>query len=231
MAKYSRTFSLVHLACRFLPGLPPKAYFLNSLADDGALLDLGCGVGSKFDQYRRIRPDLRLYGCDIVDVLDRMPGNINFCIVNIEVDSLPWPADYFDGIILNHVLEHLGDADHALKEMHRVLKTGGKVYIATPSEKSLKYPSFIKWLNREGGPINFFDDPTHIKAYPRQELAILLQRLGFSRIKTGTVRNLPGMLLAPLLVLFGFLTRNRKWAGAGIHQLTGWSIYAIADKT
>ena len=230
MPKYRFRLSFFHFICRCLPGLPPKAYFLDGLAQNGVLLDCGCGDGSKLKQCRTVRPDLRLYGCDILSGPDRAPRDVHFCVVNIGVDVLPWPQGFFDGIILNHVLEHLADADHAVKEIHRVLKRGGKFYLSTPSKRSLSYPSFKKWLNTEGGPINFFDDPTHIKAYSRKDLETLLQKTGFLSIKTGTVGNAVGMLAAPFLIFFGFFLRKRSWASAGIHQLTGWSIYAIAVK-
>ncbi|OPY61705.1 MAG: hypothetical protein A4E56_01877 [Pelotomaculum sp. PtaU1.Bin065] len=230
MSKYCFRLSFFHFICRFFPGLPPKAYFLDGLAQNGVLLDCGCGDCSKLKQCHTLRPDLQLYGCDILSGLDPMPGVVHFYVVNIEIDDLPWPQDFFDGIILNHVLEHLANADHAIKEILRVLKKGGRLYLSTPSKRSLKYPSFKKWLNTNGGPINFFDDPTHIKAYSRKELEALLQKTGFASIKTGVVGNVVGMLAAPFLILFGFLLRKRRWASAGIHQLTGWSIYATAVK-
>jgi len=222
--------SLVRFLCRIMPGLPPKLYFLNSLPENAALLDMGCGNGSKFNQYLRIRNDFRLYGCDIVDYSGSALRGVNFRIVNIQNEPLPWPDCTFDGIILNHVVEHLIRTEYAIRETYRVLKKNGRIYIATPSKKSTCYPSFKGWLGPKGGPINFFDDSSHIQAYSRHDLVMLLKTVGFSHIKTGPVRNILIVVIAPLLIIIGFLIRKRDLAIVGIHQLAAWSIYATAEK-
>ncbi|MBI3353513.1 MAG: class I SAM-dependent methyltransferase [Nitrospirae bacterium] len=62
------------------------------------------------------------------------------CIVSTIVDvvhdlnQFPYPFDdaSFDAVVLNHVIEHLEDIPHTLKEVHRLLKPEGEVWIATP---------------------------------------------------------------------------------------------------
>jgi SAM-dependent methyltransferase len=46
--------------------------------------------------------------------------------------ALPFPSDTVDGILCEMVLEHVPDALDAIAEFHRVLKPGGRLYIAVP---------------------------------------------------------------------------------------------------
>lgn len=45
---------------------------------------------------------------------------------------LPFPAETFDLLICNHVLEHIEDDHRAMSEFYRVLKRGGKRYCKFP---------------------------------------------------------------------------------------------------
>jgi SAM-dependent methyltransferase len=46
--------------------------------------------------------------------------------------ELPLPENSFDTVVSTEVLEHVPDPLRALKEMHRVVKPGGYVVVATP---------------------------------------------------------------------------------------------------
>lgn len=50
----------------------------------------------------------------------------------IDLLALPFAADYFDFVIVNHVLEHVDDDTRALSEIYRVLKPGGIAILQTP---------------------------------------------------------------------------------------------------
>jgi SAM-dependent methyltransferase len=49
----------------------------------------------------------------------------------VDAQAIPFEADTFDAVIANHMLYHVPDRAQALSEMRRVLKPGGKVYLAT----------------------------------------------------------------------------------------------------
>lgn len=48
-------------------------------------------------------------------------------------ESMPFPSEHFDVVIVNEVLEHIADEDAALREIHRVLKPGGKFLLFCPN--------------------------------------------------------------------------------------------------
>ena len=50
----------------------------------------------------------------------------------IDIQDIPYEDDYFDVIYCSHVLEHVPDDEKAMKELYRVLKSGGIALILVP---------------------------------------------------------------------------------------------------
>lgn len=95
-------------------GLSAKK-FLVRYPSGGKKLNLGSGP--------------RIIGSDIVNVdLHPYPG------VSIVADAcaVPLPDSSIARIVSDNVLEHVRDPQKAVKEMHRLLETGGMAYVATP---------------------------------------------------------------------------------------------------
>lgn len=104
---------------------------LERLAQDtggGRLLDLGCGTGFVInlakDLFRQID------GVDItqpmLDRVDLSSGNI--VLHNTRCEDLPFESGTFDAATAYSFLDHLADYSLVLKEAHRVLRPGGKMY-------------------------------------------------------------------------------------------------------
>jgi ubiquinone/menaquinone biosynthesis C-methylase UbiE len=54
-------------------------------------------------------------------------------VVQATLESLALPADWVHGISMLDVLEHLGEPRALLRESHRVLRPGGRIYITVPA--------------------------------------------------------------------------------------------------
>jgi len=50
----------------------------------------------------------------------------------LDITAIDFPADYFDIIICNHVLEHVGADRRSIAELRRVLRPGGIAIISVP---------------------------------------------------------------------------------------------------
>jgi len=112
---------------------------ISSKLKNEQILDIGCGTGLLLQHINNYSKN-RIYGVDIsskmVEVTrkklsPRMKKNV--CVGDIE--KLSFPDNFFDHVIASHVLQHVSDIKKALKEMKRVVKFGGKIWITTSDYK------------------------------------------------------------------------------------------------
>lgn len=94
-----------------------------SEAKDGVgyrILDVGCGIGFVPSLYR---------GWVIIgiDTSEKMLRRNPYECIRASVYEIPFKDKYFDFIICRSLLHHLENPILGLKEMHRVLKIGGKI--------------------------------------------------------------------------------------------------------
>jgi len=129
--------------------------YLLPLRTDSLVLDAGCGWGAVTLALSEV--------CQVV-AIDYRPERMQFVSIRMEqeqidaislacanVRQMPFDDNYFDAVILNGVLEWVGEgsAEHdpqteqqiVLQEIHRVLKAGGALYIGI--ENRIGYPYFF----------------------------------------------------------------------------------------
>lgn len=68
---------------------------------------------------------------------------------------LPFADSSFDLVICNHALEHIAPADDALREIGRVLKPRGRLYVSVPNGYGL-CDGIYRWVFEGGGHLNRF---------------------------------------------------------------------------
>lgn len=110
------------------------AFFLPYLKPGMRLLDCGCGPGSVTLGFaRRVAPG-EVIGVDR-EVAQSAPtvetakreGVTNLRFEEGDIYSLGYPDDSFDAIFGSAILGSVADAEHVVKEMLRVLKSGGVI--------------------------------------------------------------------------------------------------------
>ena len=83
------------------------------------------------------------------------------------------PDRQFDAVTLNHVIEHVHDPVGALREVRRILKPGGAIWIATPNLDGAGFHLFREhWLS--------LDPPRHLMIFNASSLAMACERGGFA---------------------------------------------------
>ena len=97
------------------------------------LLDVGCGRGSFCVSANNRR--LQVAGVDFSKVAlayaKSLKQNIEFVLA--DAHSLPYSDQFFDYVVCLGSLEHFLDKKKVLKEIRRVLKSDGKVFIFLPN--------------------------------------------------------------------------------------------------
>lgn len=100
-----------------------KSYFKNCKK----ILDVGCSTGS----FLEIDPK-RIFGVDIDPDAIKIAKRRGLQVKLADGESLPFNDATFDGVFCSHVLEHVNNPLGLLKEIKRVLKKGGRIFIITP---------------------------------------------------------------------------------------------------
>jgi len=98
------------------------------------ILHAGCG----WDRLEVSRPYTGICKVVGVDVDPRVASMYHSEFHLCSVSGLPFAANSFDLIFCEYVVEHLDDPASAFREMHRVLKPGGRILILTPNRYSYK---------------------------------------------------------------------------------------------
>jgi 2-polyprenyl-3-methyl-5-hydroxy-6-metoxy-1,4-benzoquinol methylase len=210
---------------RTIPWIDTRAAFVARTPKNGSLLDLGSSDGETLCHMAELRPDLQFSSVDIAGRPPRTPPGTSFAKANLESDTLPWPNASFDAITCMHVVEHLNTMASLWREIARLLKPGGRVYVETPGPESVTTPSPPTSL-RGKITLNFYDDPTHIEPVAPETLMKAASASGLTATNTGRSRNL---LFAAAYPVLSILSRSRKRYVAELHW-TGWSVYVIAEK-
>jgi SAM-dependent methyltransferase len=170
--------------------------------------------------FKTHRPDCYYIGLDVGDYnQDARSKDFADEYVLTKPDQFPSAILRFqnqmDAVISNHNLEHCDAPVDVLAAMIKCLKPGGRLYLATPCEESVRFP-------KRKGTLNFFDDHTHktvinwgetISKIAQEGLAVEFLAKRYRPLPLATI----GILLEPGSALL------RKLAPAS----TTWSLYGF----
>jgi 2-polyprenyl-3-methyl-5-hydroxy-6-metoxy-1,4-benzoquinol methylase len=187
------------------------------------VLDVGCGSHSPtitkkwLGQCEYHGVDRALYRNDAEDVeaMDR------FYELDLDNDDLERiPDNHYDLVLFSHVIEHLNDGERVLRELASKVRSGGYMYVETPSPRSLSLPSMT-------GTLNFTDDPTHVRLYRAEEIANTLLQAGLHVLHAGTRRDWLRVALTPIAFPLRYAFQREK-AAADLWDIMGFATYALA---
>ncbi len=127
------------------------------LQEDDVLIDIGTGTGLlAFEAYNKLKESGKVIFSDSAqDCLNECKKiaqdcgiNNNVEFINTDVTNLGLENDSVDVIVMRSVLVHVLDKLTSIRELHRILKPGGRISFFEPIIKSnTKYYELINPLN------------------------------------------------------------------------------------
>jgi SAM-dependent methyltransferase len=146
-----------------------------------SLLEIGCGHGNMLLEARH--KGYRVHGLEYSTDAARV-ANEKLGVDVVRVGALTketYPEQTFDVCILADVIEHVRDPAGFIQDIRRILKTGGVVFIATPSTASWS----ARLLRRHWMEFK----PEHLFYFDRSTLTRLLGNAGFDQIEISSGRK------------------------------------------
>jgi SAM-dependent methyltransferase len=152
-------------------------------APEAKLLDVGCGtawLSECFSNYEGVdsSPDA---------VEGAVERGLRVQLADVG-EALPFEDSEFEAVVLKDLLEHVGDPMRTVREAHRVLRPGGRVFASSPDAQ--------RWV---------WDDYTHRRPFTRRGFRLLFADAGFEVERAGYESVMPGTG-----VVSGWTRRKRR---------------------
>jgi SAM-dependent methyltransferase len=143
------------------------------LASGGRVVDVGAGegyfskmVGDYVEQRLGRAPRAVLSACDLFPEYFRYSGVP--CDPIDATGQFPYADGTFDVACSLEVVEHLEDPFHFMRELHRIVRPGGKVFVSTPNllniNSRLRFLHSGFWLLFDPLPLSS-SDPVHTSGH------------------------------------------------------------------
>jgi len=148
--------------------------WLHEYCPEGRILDVGCGDGyllcllSESNTYELFGVDLSMRRLRRVHKIAQQRGIL---LTQSSIDRLPARNGTFDACILSELMEHLKDLSH-LKEVNRLLKPNGYLFVTVPYKEQLSYyscPHCKKKFNPSG----------HLRVFDEESLRAIMENYQF----------------------------------------------------
>jgi SAM-dependent methyltransferase len=154
-------------------------FYESYLPASGRILDWGCRHAPDACLIRlRLGDAVDIDGCDVTHA-DQHPIFYEFVGLRYERLThpvvLPYLDDYFDAVVGSGVIEHVPFDYESLKELHRVLKPGGRlIFTFVPNTYSVD-----EWWRR------YRKRQAHLRRYTKSQVRDLLLHTGFRPLVLG----------------------------------------------
>jgi ubiquinone/menaquinone biosynthesis C-methylase UbiE len=144
-----------------------------SLRPSDRLLDVGCGTGELLVRLAAKYPHAQLAGLDPVTEMLAVARQKLSDKVDLRVgwaNELPWPAASFDVVVSCNMFHYITHPVHAVREMERVLRPGGRIVITDWCDDYVACRICNLYLRLAA--------KAHYKTYRQAECAALLSEAG-----------------------------------------------------
>ena len=123
-----------------------------NLQEGYKLLEIGYGNGKFIPEYFKICPEIKIYGIDFSETMflqatENNIGLIHKSQVSLSCEdalSMSFPVEMFDAIVTINTVYFWKEAEKQIKELKRVLKKGGRIYIGYRPKEIMQNLPFVE---------------------------------------------------------------------------------------
>jgi SAM-dependent methyltransferase len=151
----------------------------------GKILDIGCGNGWVLYQFKL--KGWEVYGVEPSKIGSEIGNKAGLNIFNGELLSASFDNLKFDYVRSNHSFEHIHNPNEIINEIHRILKSNGKLLIGIPNINGINAKIFNKYWYYLGAPVHTFN-------YCEKTITEILNKNGFKIEKINYNSNWSGVL-------------------------------------
>jgi SAM-dependent methyltransferase len=101
------------------------------------------------------------------------------CMTKLDLTDMPFWDSQFDLVICSHVLEHIPDDAKAMKELFRIIRTGGYLLVLVPISGDTTYEDFS--ITDPAARKKHFGQADHVRVYGWD----IMDRLATAGFRTG----------------------------------------------
>jgi len=153
------------------------------------ILDVGCGTGGTTSSLTKFGTT---YGTDFSTKALQFSNKRGLNVLKSGVYELPFISETFDIITIFDTLEHIKDDLLVLKELKRILKNDGLIFLTVPAYQFL-------WSDHDVSL-------SHYRRYNAKKLSIVVERAGLKKVRISYMIT----ILFPALAIFRLVSKLKK---------------------
>ena len=150
-----------------------------------SFLDIGCGEGFFLEEAQN--RGWKVFGTEFAEKYISICKEKHIEMHYGKLNPDHYSEGFFDVITWFEVIEHINYPVDELKNIHRLLRKNGALYITTPNFNALSR----HWLKGKWSVIEY---PEHLAYYTPRTLRNILKKAGFSSIRIKTTGISPGRI-------------------------------------
>ena len=213
MAESRYPYTTAAAGCAHAYLLDPVKKLVQSLGNEGTVLDLGCGNGSLSHEMSKL--GVEVYGIDRsesgIEIARNAFPQVRFFLGDVEEDLSPDPfqSERFDVVESTEVVEHLYHPRRLVQNAFRLLKPSGHFIISTPYHGWLKNV-VLALSGKMDQHFTALWDGGHIKFWSRETMSGLLTEKGFTDLRFIGAGRVPYIWKSMILIARKPLVSKQK---------------------
>lgn len=150
----------------------------------GNFLDVGTNMGFFLNNAKKWK-GWNLYGVEPSPSLSEIARDyFGLNVKTAFLENAHFESVFFDVVTMTDVFEHITEPERMLKEVYRILKRNGILFIKVPNGLFNLFKFYVAKITGRLKNYDIFDSYEHVVHYSQETLKLMLEKYGFKVIKT-----------------------------------------------